>query len=132
MVFDIGSPIDVMALIVLLVVSIKIVVILIKPNAWVNFTTKVWAKPKLLMIVSLILAALSLMYLIGAGVTIVHIFATMLFIALLGAVGVAIYSKEVVSLAQKLMKDKTIIKKSWLYIAIWIALIIWGFYALFV
>ena len=132
MTFDIGNPIDVMALIVLLAISIKIVVILIKPSAWANFTAKVWKKPKLIMIVSLILAALSLMYLIDSGITIVHIFATMLFIALLGAVGVAIYSNEVLSLAQKLMKNKSIVKKSWPYIAIWIALIIWGFYALFI
>lgn len=132
MAFNIGSSIDVMALIVLLAVSIKIAVILIKPNAWLNFTTKIWGKPKILMIVSLILAALSLIYLINAGVTIVHIFATMLFIALLGAVGVAIYSDKVMLLMQELMQDKTIIKKSWLYIAIWIGLIIWGFYVLFI
>lgn len=126
-----GNPVQVMALIILVVAAIKIIIILINPSIWMNSVVKrVWAKPILMMIISLILAVVSLMYLLQE-VTIVQIFATMLFISLLAAVGISVYSNEVLSLAEKLMKDKSIVKKSWLYLIIWIALIIWGFYALF-
>jgi len=81
--------------------------------------------------ISLILAAASLYYLIQGGITIIQIFAVLLFLTFLMASGIAIYKKEVIKLADKLMKDKKIIKKSWLYILIWIALIIWGAKTLF-
>ncbi len=127
-----GTSVEILALIFLIVASIKTVVILIKPSAWLNgVVKKVWAKPRLMMIISLILSVVVLYYLIQS-VTIVEIFAVILFLSLLAAVGISVYYKEMISLAQKLMKDRTIIKKSWLYIIIWIALIIWGFYALFV
>ena len=59
-----------------------------------------------------------------------QIFAVMLFVSLLAALGIAAYSKEVVGLAEKLMKDKKILKKSWFYLLIWIALVVWGLAAL--
>jgi len=132
MVFE-SNAINILALIFLAVVTIKLVVILISPKAWMNgVVKKVWAIPMLTGIVSLILAVVSLYYLLGAGITIVEIFAVMVFFSLLAAVGISVYYKDVMALAAKLMKDKAIIKKSWLYILIWIALVAWGFYALFV
>ena len=47
------------------------------------------------------------------------------------AVGVAVYAKEVLGVARKLLKDRKIIKRSWLYLILWIALMIWGFKELF-
>ena len=126
-----GSAIEYMALIFLAVATLKMIVILISPKVWMNgVVKKVWGKPVLMMIVCLILAGVSLYYLTVAGITIVEIFAVMLFFSLLAAVGVAVYAKEVIGLANKLM-NRSILKKSWLYIIIWIALIAWGFYALF-
>ena len=112
--------------------TIKMIVILISPKAWLNgVVKKIWGKPVLMMIVCLILAGISLYYLTVAGITIVEIFAVMLLFTLLIAVGVAVYAKEIVGLAGKLLANRNILKKSWLYIIIWIALIVWGFYALF-
>ena len=128
----VGNAINYMALIILVVAAIKMIVILVSPKAWLNIVVKkVWAKPILTMIITLILAGVSLYYLIGAGITIAEIFAVMLFMSLLAAVGVAVYAKEMLGSANKLLANRNILKKSWLYIIIWIALIVWGFYALF-
>ncbi len=127
-----GTSVEILALIFLVAAAIKILVILISPKSWSDLVVKkVWKNSNLMMIVSLILAAAVLYLLLGAGITITEIFAVMLFLSLLAAVGVAIYAREVVSVAQRLLKDRNIVKKSWLYILIWIILILWGLKELF-
>ena len=124
------TPVEIMALILIAVSAVKIIVILIKPSAWMNgVVKKVWAKPMLAMVISLILAGIALYYLLQE-LTIVQILAATLFVALLMAVGIGIYSKEMLSAAGKLMKQG-IVKKSWLYIIIWIILLGWGAKELF-
>ena len=125
------TPIEWMALVFILVVAVKLIVILVNPRTWYDSVVKkVWKSPGLCMIVSLVLAALTLYYLLQE-ITIVQILAVMLFLALLMAVGMSVYQKEILALADKMLKDKTIIKKSWLYIIIWIALVVWGAGVLF-
>ena len=120
------TPVEWMALILIVISAIKIIVILVKPKAWNDSVVKkLWKNSGLAMIVSLILAAVALYYLLQE-LTIVQILATMLFLALLIAVGVAAYKKEVIGLADKMLKNKAVIKKSWLYIIIWIVLLLWG------
>ena len=126
------TPIEWMALILIVGVAIKIIVILINPKTWYNSVVKkVWKAPNWIMLLSLILSAVTLYYLVQGGIGIVEILAVMLFFAFLIAVGVSVYKKEVIALADKMLKDKNIIKKSWLYILIWIALIVWGAGVLF-
>jgi len=64
-------------------------------------------------------------------ITIVQIFAVMLFIALLSAASISTYSKEFLPLIDKLSKDKKLVKKIWPVILIWIILIIWVLFVLF-
>jgi len=126
------TPIEIIALIVVIVSTIKIIVLLINPNTWMQKVVKpVYSKPMLLTAISTILAAIVLNYLL-AELTIVHIFAVMAFLALIMAVSFASYSKEMLVFSAKMMKDKTVVKKSWLSILIWIILIIWVLYVLFV
>jgi len=121
-----------MALILIIVSAVKILVILIKPRAWYDSVVKpVWKNPMITMVVCLILAAVALYYLVLSGITIVQILAVMLFFALFAAIGISIYQKEVLSLADKMLKDKTLVKKSWLYIILWIVLLGWGAKVLF-
>ncbi len=121
--------VETFALIIAVLAAIKIIVILVKPSSWMKVVKTVYMSPILTTIISLILAALVLNYLL-AEVTIVQIFAVMLFAALLGAISVSAYSKEVISMASKMLKDKTIVKRAWLAILVWIALIIWVLYVL--
>lgn len=121
------TSIEIMALIFLVIASIKILVILINPRTWHdNVVKNIYRNPKILMVLSLILSAITLYYLLKE-LTIVQIFAAMLFFSLIAAVGVSVFSKDLMKLTNKLYNDKFILKKSWLYLLIWIVLILWGF-----
>ena len=109
----------------------KLLVIMIKPKAWMNVVEVVYRKPTLLMVVSLILAAVVLYYLDFAGITIVQIFAVMVFFALLAAMTASAYAKEIIVLARKMLKDKSVLKKAWLALVVWIVLVVWVLYTLF-
>jgi len=129
MVFE-SSAINIIALVLIVVSAIKIVVILVKPGAWVNVVKKIWSSPMMMSGISLILGAIVLYYLIQSGLTIVQIMAVTAFVALLMAVGIGMYANEVVGMAKKLLNRK-MLKRMWLYIIIWIALLVWTAYALF-
>ena len=125
------TPIEIIALVLIAVSSIKILVILVKPNAWLNSVVKpIWKNPFLMTIVSFILAAVVLYYLLQE-LTIVQIFATMAFLVLLMAIGFSVAAKETLAFAEKMYKIKGMIKKFWFYIFLWIALMAWVLYALF-
>ena len=125
------TPIEIIALILAVVVAVKLLVIMIKPKAWMNVVDVVYRKPTLLMVVSLILAAVVLYYLDFAGITIVQIFAVMVFFALLAAMTASAYAKEIIVLARKMLKDKSVLKKAWLALVVWIVLVVWVLYTLF-
>lgn len=101
---------------------IKIIVLFISPESWFNFAKKVWKKPNLVAIISLILSAVVLYYLLQS-MTIVQIFAVMLLTSLLLAVGMAPFVNDFLKINKKRMKNK--LKESWLYILIWLVLILW-------
>jgi len=109
----------------------KLLVILIKPSAWLKIVKKVWKNSTHVMIVCLVFVALVLYLLILDGITIIQIFAVMVFVSLLAGVGIAMYSDSIVNLAQRLLRDRHIVKKSWLFILIWVFLILWGLKELF-
>ncbi len=117
--------IDIFALIVAVVILIKILVILIKPSAWMGFAESLWKLPALVMVVGLVLAGVVLYYLMQSGISLVQIFAVMLLIVLLSAVTMAVYAKDFISMGKKLVRDRNFLSKGWLSIIIWIALAIW-------
>ena len=125
------SALEIFALVVIAVALIKLIFILIKPRAWINFAGKLYTWPVLTIIISLAAAGFVLNALIIAGITIIQIFAVMLFIALLSASMIAVYAKDFMLMAMKLVKDRKFLKKAWLPILVWLALIIWAIMALF-
>ena len=126
-----SNHIQLMALIFAVVASVKILVILIYPKFWAKQVVKrVWTKPDVMIWISLVLAVICFYFLIQE-LTIVQIFAVMLFVSLLAAIGVAIYANSVVNMALRLLRDRELVKKSWLYLVLWIALLAFGFYKLF-
>ena len=122
------TTIEWFALVIVVAALIKIAVILVKPKAWMSFAAKFWKKPKPIGIISLILAAVVLYYLLQE-ITIVQIFASLLFFSLLLVMGFAPYIKELLSITRKNMKK--IIKESRLYILVWLLLIIWVLWEIF-
>lgn len=122
------TTIEWLALIIAVFSLVKIAFILFKPKAWMNFAAKVWKKPKVTGIVALILSFAVLYYLLQE-MTIVQIFAALLFFSLLMMMDFAPYIKELISVNKKNMKK--IIKESRVYILIWLLLIIWVLWEIF-
>ena len=122
------TPIELFAFILSVFVLIKLVVIFVDPNKWMNFASSIWSRPALTSFISLLLAVMVLYYLLEE-LTIVQIFAVMLFFTLIFAMGIAPYAKEFIAMGKKMI-NRTV-KDLWFYILIWLALIAWTLYSLF-
>lgn len=125
------TPIEWMALIVIVLSIVKMAVVLTKPSNWISVVDFVYAKPWLTVIVALVLGGFSLKYLLDAGFTIVHLMAAMFFFMMLMALTYAVYVKDTIVFAKKLLKDKSVLKRGWLPILIWLVLIVWALKELF-
>jgi len=125
------TPVEWLAVIIAVLGAIKLIVILVKPLAWFNTVVKkVFAKPVITGTIALVLASISLIYLLEE-LTIVQIFGVMFFFSMLMLVSIASYSKEMMQFATKIYHEKDIIKKGWFSILIWIALLVWVLTVLF-
>ena len=125
------TPIETLALIIALLSLTKLLVILVNPMSWFKKVVKpVFSNPFTLQLTGLILAGVSLFYLLQEF-TIVQIFAVMFFVMSLMLFGVATYGKDLLDFADKIYKRKGAIRKSWLSILIWFILIIWVLIELF-
>ncbi|MEK6872370.1 MAG: hypothetical protein AABX16_05700 [Nanoarchaeota archaeon] len=125
------SIIEILALIFIILVGLKITIVLINPRFWIEqVVKKIWAKQATMIIFSLIAAGVSLYFLLEE-LSMSQILAVALFISLLMMAGVAMYSQDFIKLAEKLYEKKAITKKTLPYIAIWIALILWGLKEIF-
>ncbi len=121
------NVIEILALILIVISAVKILTILVAPKSWLNFAKKFYVKPRVTSAIALVLAAVLLYFLIGAGITIVEILAIALFVAMLLLIGLSLYMKEMM----KKIDSKKILKEQWLYTLIWVALLAWGIYELF-
>ncbi|MCM8766118.1 MAG: hypothetical protein NC920_04660 [Candidatus Omnitrophica bacterium] len=125
------SAIEIMALIVVLFSGIKIIVLLIKPELWINkMAKKLWAKTKFTIFISLMIAIISLVFLLKE-LSIVQIFAVILFLMALMVIGMAPYAQELINLISQTISKENILKKNWLAIIIWVVLMIWVLLTLF-
>ena len=124
------TAIEWMAAIIALLALIKILVILVKPKAWIFVIDFFYGKPNITMVLSAILALVTFWYLLKE-LTIVQIFAAMLFTSLLAMITVSVYSKEVISVAKKMLKDRKVLSRAWLSIIIWVILAVWVLKELF-
>lgn len=119
------GALETLASIIIILSVIKLIVLFISPKSLYGFARKIYSHPNVMSISAVVLAAIVLYYLINASITIVDIFAVMLFIVLIMVVGIAKYANEMMDWVLK--KDpKNILKEMWLYILIWILLLIWG------
>ena len=124
------GAVETIAAIFVLFGVLKMLFVFFSPKTWMGFAKKLYSKPKVLSFISLVLAAVVLYYLMGAGVTIIQIFAVMTFMTLLLLVGMAQYAKQIIKFYDK-KNLKKILADMWLYVVIWIALLIWGLKELF-
>ena len=120
------TPIEIIAMIFLVSGVIKMIYLIVNPNAWMNFANKIYSKPKPLKYISLILAAIIFYYLIQVF-TMDEIFAVMAFMALIIVFGMADHVGKIL----KSFKIKNMWKEYWIYTLIWIALMAWVIKELF-
>ncbi len=125
------TPIETIALIVIIVSAIKILTLLISPKSWLNFAKGFYKKPGVSKIVAFVLALIVLYYLVGAGITIVQILAVTAFVALLLIMGLADEVPYLIKKYEALIKKGNLWKEYWFYSLVWIILLVWGLKELF-
>jgi len=122
------TPIEVMALVFVLLGIAKLVAVFVNPRSWLKVVRIVYKIPWLTAIVALVLTFITLGYLLRE-LTIVQVFAVMLFVCFLMMLGWAPLSKEMIEFKERLATRATL-KRLWLAIIVWIILLVWVLYAI--
>jgi len=123
------TPIEILALVIAVLAAIKMVVIFKNPKNWIPVVDVVYKNAEVTQFIGLVLAAVSLWYLLQV-MTIVHIFAVLFFFCSLMVLSVTVMAKELLPLSRKILRQKHIMGKFWLAGLIWTVLLIWVFWAL--
>jgi len=126
-----STAINNIALILIIVSVIKMLVLLVKPAAWMNFGKNVFKNKALAQIIGLVIAGVVLYYLNDAGISIVTILAVIAFLGGLLLVGLAGYVEDIITKYDAQIKRGNLWKENWLYALLWIALLVWGAKELF-
>ena len=124
------TPVEIIALVLLIVAAVKMVVLLISGKSWMNLAKSLYKNKVVFQIICFLLAGVVLYYLLQ-DLTIVQIFAVTAFVALLLALGMAEPIKKIIPVYEKHLKNKTLFKTYWLYVLVWLALMAWVFIELF-
>lgn len=124
------TPIEIMALLVVSLGLIKTVVILIDAKKWMGVAKAVYGNPQVTQVIALALAGLSLWYLLQE-LTIVQVWASMAFFMMVMVLSAAVAGKELLALANKLLRQKNLLQKWWLATLVWVGLSLWVLKELF-
>ena len=125
------TPIEIIALVTILLIIVKITFIAINPRSWLKVTDKLFIHPYISKSILFILA-LIVLYCLLTELNIVQIFAVTAFISLMMMIGFMSFAEEFKELADKLLQQNDIFKKSCLSIIIWLSLAIWVLYEIVV
>jgi hypothetical protein len=127
----ISTPIELIAFILIAISLIKITVIAVDPMIWYRNVVKViFGNQRVTQVISLILAATVLYYLL-AELTIVQILAAVFFMVLIMVFGLVSFGVKLLSVYEELYQRKNILKRYWFYTVIWLVLLLWGLKELF-
>lgn len=122
------GTIEILALILSILILVKLLFMAFGPRSWLKFAKKFYKFPAVITIIYLVLIGV-LFYLLLQSFTIVEIMAVVLLGALLTGIGFASFSKDIVSLADKMFK-KGYLKKMLLPILLWLILAVWTILAI--
>jgi len=127
------GALQIAVLLLAILIVIKFLVLAIKPKAWLNFVKSLYNNPLITGLVELILAVILFYYLL-MQLTIIQIMAAVALGALLTALSFAVFGKEMLPFAGKLIRNKRILwsPRAWFVWLIWLILIGWALYTLFV
>ena len=125
------TSVEIIALVLIAISAVKMLMLVIKPQAWMNFAKALYNKPVVMKIVGVVLGGVVLYYLVDSGMTIVQILATSAFVAMLFLVGLAEDAGAFIKKYQAQIKAGKLWKNYWFYTLLWIALLVWGALVLF-
>jgi len=126
------NAINNIALIIIVFSVIKMLVLLIKPIAWMNFAKGVYVKPAVVKIVAFILLGVVFYYLhYVSAISVVQILAVTAFVALMFMIGLATEFEFFVKKFQALIKKGKLWKQYRLYTLLWLVLLGWAIKELF-
>ena len=118
------SALEILALLVIILGAIKILVISSNSKSWLKVVKAVYGNPHVTMFVAIIMGVVSLWILLQE-LTIVQIFACMLFFMSLMVMGFSLFSKEMVGLAEKILAKNNVLRRSWAMMLVWVVLVVW-------
>jgi hypothetical protein len=118
------NALEIAALVLAVLVLVKVLVVSFNARAWMKVVRFLYSNRALLFIVELVLAAVLFYYLIQQ-MTIVQIMSVVALGALLTGMVFAVYARETIAWASKFLNSKSLMKRAWLPILIWLALVIW-------
>lgn len=124
------SPVDVIALIIVIAIVAKIVILIVNPKSWMQFSKQVLSKPGLIRMVALVLAVV-VMYFLLQEMTIVQIMGAGVFFGLLLVIGLITEADYLFKKYDSMIRRGTIWQEYWFYAAIWIILALWTVKELF-
>lgn len=126
-----NSPITVSLTVILIaMVLVKLLVIMAKPQAWLQLARSIYRHQVRVRYGALTLAALVLWLLLLSGLDIVQIMAVSLFVSLLLMVGFAPFAPHLLDWAEG--RDfRQLLRQQALYTAVWLALLAWAGITLF-
>ncbi len=123
------NAVEIIALVVSILIIIKLLVISFSPKSWYGLAKSLYKSSIVLFVVELILAVI-VFYFLLQSFTIVEIMAVITLGALLTGMSFALYAKETLALASKMLGKGTL-KRMWLPILLWLALAVWTLVELF-
>ena len=123
------NSVEIIALLDSVLIIVKLLVISFSPRYWLKLTKGLYKSSVGLFVVELILAVI-VFYFLLQSFTIVEIMAVITLGALLTGMTFALYAKEILGLASKIL-GKGMLKRMWLPILIWLALAVWTLVELF-
>lgn len=119
------NAIEIMALIAAVVVPIKIAMLIKGQKFWFETVTRrYWGNALLTSIVSLIVVIVTLFFLLKE-LTIVQIWAAVLFSMALISLALAPFSKFMLEVEKKWFTETNVLKTGWIALIVWIGLAIW-------
>ena len=115
----------VLAAILILLSLLKLTMVLVNARAWLGFVKRLYANPQVTSGIALVVAGVILYLLIRSGLDIVQILAVCLFVVFLMVDGVAPYASHLFAWFET-QDVGQLIKRQWLYVLVWIALLVWS------
>ena len=109
------TPVEIIALILIIVATIKILVLLIKPQAWMNFAQCFYKKSVVARAIFLVLGGVIFYYLIIAGISVVEILAVAAFVSMLIGIGLASEVKPLIAKYKARIRKGKLWKEHWFY-----------------